>query len=281
MDQEIKEIPLNKIKLGKNSRVVNSKADLSGLMESIKESGLLQPIGVVKEAGGYYTVCYGNRRFMAVSRLGMSKIPAVIHENKSQDDIDIKNLAENVQRSNVSILESGRYIKMLTDNGLTQKEISVRLGVAIQYVKTCLSAYIKVPKNIRHKIVNKRSNLLRPGQLSLKTSRMIVSNVESLALDTQQKEKLFEAAVNHEVKDEDIRQVALNLKGNKEDYLSVAKPLKHLRCYVLVTEEHHQELKEKYIDNGIYKYMSQVVLGVLRGEISQRINCFNDHTYKK
>lgn len=50
---QVKELPVNKIKLGRNSRLDIKNEELSGLMQSIESEGLLQPIGVVKRGRGY------------------------------------------------------------------------------------------------------------------------------------------------------------------------------------------------------------------------------------
>ncbi len=122
---EIKELPMNKIKIGRNSRMSVSKEDLSGLMQSINSTGLLEPIGVIKaKTGDSYQIAYGNRRFMAFSKLGLHSIPAVIHEYKNENDVDVKNLAENVQRRNISLAEIGRYASILEGEGLGKKGIS-------------------------------------------------------------------------------------------------------------------------------------------------------------
>jgi len=60
----VEEIPVKKIKLGSNSRLDIEKEELDGLMTSIQEVGLLQPIGV-RPAGAKFEVTYGNRRFLA------------------------------------------------------------------------------------------------------------------------------------------------------------------------------------------------------------------------
>jgi ParB/RepB/Spo0J family partition protein len=175
----IQVIPLNKIKLAKNSRMSVSSEELDGLMLSIKSVGLLQPIGVVK-AGSGYEVCYGNRRFLACSKLGLSKITAVVHTNKREFDRDIKNLTENIQRRNLSLAECGRYIEILSKEGLSSRECAARLGVSISYVKGCQTAYARVPKEFRDDLeIKVSSEKLAPGKISIKTAQKRAINLWS------------------------------------------------------------------------------------------------------
>ncbi len=175
---EIKELPMNKIKIGRNSRLAVSKEDLSGLMQSINSTGLLEPIGVIKSQKhqGSYEIAYGNRRFMAFSKLGLHSIPAVIHEYKNESDVDVKNLTENVQRRNISLAEIGRYASILEGEGLGKKELAVRLGVSINYLDACLNAYKDVPKEYREDLqVQTSGSAPEPGKISIMTAKAIVN----------------------------------------------------------------------------------------------------------
>lgn len=48
---------------------------LQELVNSIGELGLLSPIKVRKADDGRYKIIYGNRRYLACTRLGLEKIP--------------------------------------------------------------------------------------------------------------------------------------------------------------------------------------------------------------
>ena len=242
-------------------------------MQSIKEQGLLQPIGVVKSGSGF-EIAYGNRRFMATSKLGLSHIPAIVHEAKKRSDVDLKNLTENIQRRNISLQEAGRYIGLLRGEGLTVAEISVRLGVSSGYVDSCVKAYNEVPKEFRDdlevKVTNKK---MTPGKIAMKTARKILTASKSYRLSEAETKKLFAAAKSNEKFEESaVPRYAAALKHGKTNFIDSVKPLYNLQPHFLITTEHADELKAKYVDDGPFSSLTQLLRAVLRGEKSVKID---------
>ena len=65
---KIQEIPIKEIKILDNIRQIIKEQEMPYLMQSIKENGLLQPIGVKADKVGY-TLIWGFRRLMAYKKL--------------------------------------------------------------------------------------------------------------------------------------------------------------------------------------------------------------------
>lgn len=100
---------------------------LTGLAESIKQHGVLQPI-IVTNKGKYYQIIAGERRWRAAKIAGIKTIPAVIREDDDRKNKEIA-LIENMQREDLNPLEKAAGIKQLmTDYGLTQQQVSEALG---------------------------------------------------------------------------------------------------------------------------------------------------------
>ncbi|MBR4173040.1 MAG: ParB/RepB/Spo0J family partition protein, partial [Clostridia bacterium] len=100
---------------------------LLALSDSIKEYGVIQPIVVIKTQKGYKIVA-GERRWRAAKKAGLKTIPAVIRD---YDDRAVKEVAlvENLQREDLNPLEIAEgYRSLMDEYGLTQEEISARLG---------------------------------------------------------------------------------------------------------------------------------------------------------
>lgn len=215
---------LNNIKLGKNSRMSMDNADLSELMSSIKERGLLQPIGVKKtENGKGYEVVYGYRRFMAVSKLGLSSIPVVIREEGEKEfDSDMDNLTENIQRKNISLAEAGRYMDYL-NKSMTLKEIAARLSISVSYVRSCIESYKDVPESYRNDLevrVNSNRKKKTPGKIPINVAQKIVNAQKKYHLNQEQVKTLFSGAkTKDEFVTDNIPKYALALKQGKNDYL--------------------------------------------------------------
>lgn len=196
MMMEVKQVRISNCVVNDNSRRDFSDEDTSSLMSSIKEQGLLQPIGVRKIPKGYEIV-YGNRRYEAMKKLGHKTIPAVIHDKGVEDrDVDIMNLTENIQRSSLTLIEVGRYIQKLEEHDLTVAEIAVSTGLSKTFVTSCKRAYNKVPAKVRSKIIVKSNRKQRkPGELNLSVVSRIVQSSLYEELNAAQKEKLFHIAM--------------------------------------------------------------------------------------
>ncbi len=267
----VRKLALNKIKLGRNSRLSVSKEELDGLMQSIKETGLLQPIGVIQKRAGTYEICYGNRRFMACSKLGFSHIPAMVHIEKKASDTDMKNLAENIQRRNISLAEAGRYIELLKAEGLGAGEVAVRLGVPVNYVHACISAYKSVPKEYHDSLevrVKKDGTTKRtPGKISMRAAQAIINSQKSYRLSNKQTKPLFEAAKNDpEFDSTNVKKYAAHIAAGHKDFLKKVKPLRNIHVRFLLTAEDALELERKYVDNGPFNSLNGLVVAILRGE---------------
>jgi ParB family chromosome partitioning protein len=103
------------------------ESQLDELVASMQSSGLLQPV-VVRPRNGGYELIAGERRWRAATRLGWTKIPAVV---KDVDDQTLLTLAliENLQRDDLSpIDEAAGYQRLATDFQLPQVEIARLVG---------------------------------------------------------------------------------------------------------------------------------------------------------
>ncbi len=108
-------------------KVFNEKA-LDELANSIKINGVIMPIVLQKCDGGKYMIIAGERRFRASKIAGNATIPAII---KEYDERRIKeiSLIENLQREDLNPIEAGNAMKQLMDDyGLTQEQLSERIG---------------------------------------------------------------------------------------------------------------------------------------------------------
>jgi ParB family chromosome partitioning protein len=83
------------------ARIDFDKAGLVELSESIKGTGLLQPI-IVKPVGNRFQIIAGERRWRAHQLSGLSEIDAII---RNSDNSMVESLIENIQREDLSAFE--------------------------------------------------------------------------------------------------------------------------------------------------------------------------------
>ena len=108
------------------SRIDEEK--LAELALSIVEHGLIQPLIVTQVTEGQYTLIAGERRWRAAGIAGLSKVPVLVIEASTQDMLELA-IIENVQRDDLNALEEAlAYHHLITDFGLTQEEVAIRVG---------------------------------------------------------------------------------------------------------------------------------------------------------
>ena len=102
--------------------------DLTELVESIRENGVLQNLTVVADIDrAKYLVVIGNRRLEAARIAGVVELPCVISDMDRRMQIATM-LEENMQRSDLTLFEQAQGFQMMMDLGFTQKEISEKTG---------------------------------------------------------------------------------------------------------------------------------------------------------
>ncbi len=125
----VQTLPLDDVRPNpEQPRQLFSEEALAELAESIKAQGVLQPILVRPASDGKYEIVAGERRWRASQLAGQRSIPALIREMSSEQALAIA-LIENLQREDLSPMEEAQGFKELRDRfGLSQDEISARVG---------------------------------------------------------------------------------------------------------------------------------------------------------
>ena len=101
--------------------------ELSGLADSLRTSGMLQPI-LARRHGSSFQLIAGERRWRAARQAGLQTIPTVVREASDADMIELA-LIENIQRSDLNAVDRATaYSAYLSRLGLTQEQASHRLG---------------------------------------------------------------------------------------------------------------------------------------------------------
>lgn len=129
-DSALREIPIAEIRSNPfQPRKSFKTEELKELQESLKGSGLLQPVTVRQSpVGKGYELIAGERRLRAAAGLGWEKIPAVV-KNLSDQEILTLALVENLQRTDLNPIEEAEgYDKLIRDFGYTQQTVASMVG---------------------------------------------------------------------------------------------------------------------------------------------------------
>ena len=101
--------------------------DLSELMASIAEKGIIEPL-IVRQHGDRFQIIAGERRYQAASQVGVHEVPVVIRDVDEGEVIEIA-LIENIQRKDLTPFEEGEALQSLGDSfSHTHEELARRLG---------------------------------------------------------------------------------------------------------------------------------------------------------
>ena len=124
------QIPIEHIRPNPSQpRMEMTDEGLQELASSIREHGIIQPLILTKDNGDeHYTLIAGERRLRAAKIAGLESVPAIIREASDQERLELA-LIENIQRENLTPLESAKAYQRLNDEfGLQQDQIAERVG---------------------------------------------------------------------------------------------------------------------------------------------------------
>ncbi|MFQ5415136.1 MAG: ParB/RepB/Spo0J family partition protein, partial [Phycisphaerae bacterium] len=100
---------------------------IASLAESIRRSGVLQPIAV-RAAGARYQIIAGQRRWEAARHAGLRDVPVVIRDATEEEMLELA-LIENIQREDLNPLETAQAFRdLIRKFKLTQAEAADRVG---------------------------------------------------------------------------------------------------------------------------------------------------------
>lgn len=164
---------------------------LQELASSIREYGILQPLIVTKQVQETdrgtdvtYELVAGERRLQAARVLGLQRVPVIIRAIPNQRERLEVALIENIQRENLSSMETARAYAQLQDSfGLTQREIAAKVGKSRETVANALRL-LNLPTHIQEALTG--------GKISESQARMLLA-----VSDIAHQEELFADICNN------------------------------------------------------------------------------------
>jgi len=179
-------------------RQIFDDRSLTDLADSIKHYGILQPI-TVRKNDEVFELIMGERRFRAAQLVNLKKIPAIILEVDNKDSAVVA-LIENLQRVDLTFIEEAEsYKKLIELHGLTQNDLSEKIGKS----QSTISNKLRILKLADHILDNfKQSNLTERHARSLlrlgdvKEQEKVLNKVIDRQLNVKETEKLVESKLH-------------------------------------------------------------------------------------
>ena len=156
LDTPVKLIELNKLFSGKTQpRKSFNDQSLESLSESIRSSGIMQPIVVRKtEFDDKYEIIAGERRWRAAGIAKLKKVPVIVRKVDDKKSL-VLSLIENIQREDLNAVEEAEAInKLISNYNLSHQQASTSLGKSRSAITNALRL-LTLDKKIHDYIVNK------------------------------------------------------------------------------------------------------------------------------
>jgi ParB family chromosome partitioning protein len=135
------------------SRKEFSDQEQKRLVTSIKKNGIIQPI-VVRRSGSAYEIIAGERRWRAAQEAGLKEVPIIVRDAEDSQAAELS-LIENVQREGLNSLdEAEAYRTLMTKFGLSQEELSARVGKDRSTIANTIRL-LKLPAEIKKALIDK------------------------------------------------------------------------------------------------------------------------------
>ena len=109
-------------------RKVIDEQELAKLADSIRASGILQPI-LARRAGNHFEIVAGERRWRAAQLAGLERVPVLVRKI-TDDESAVFGLVENIQREDLNALEKAKGFQVLMQKlSATQEVVAQRVGM--------------------------------------------------------------------------------------------------------------------------------------------------------
>lgn len=268
---KMKEIPIKDIIKGEDAR--EEKLDVSSLMNSLKHNGQLQPIGVYK-FGKKYKLVFGNRRRTAMTKLGWKTAFAVVFDSKEQANKKkgewlIKNIAENVEREEITPFDLARAIDELLKKKYTYKEVAVRLSQPVAKVRELHQLLKEIPKAQRKHVTSMGKGMNRKHVgTPITTMGRIRVIADKYKLTTKQRNRLYKTAKRRNLSYHEVGTVdeLLSQGYSLDQSMKNIKDYQHYAIRVFVKKSQMDKLCRKYGEKP-----QAVLHKILRGKIKESI----------
>lgn len=150
-------------------RTVFNEENLKELSESIKISGIVQPI-LVRMRQGNYELVAGERRLRAARIAGLVNIPAIIKDFSDEESVQLA-LIENLQREDLNPMdEAEAYGKLISEFNFTQDEIAKKVSKSRSTVANMVRL-LDLPEEVKKS--------LKKGDISTGHARALLSIEDS------------------------------------------------------------------------------------------------------
>lgn len=145
--QQFAMVPIERLKLTDNVR--REPGDIEDLVESVKQLGILEPLVCCPTADREQVdVLAGQRRLAASRAAGLTEVPCILRQRPAKRERLLMQLAENLQRRDMSPIDEALAFRDLIYENMTQTQIARAVHRQQTYVSQCLRL-LKLPECVQ------------------------------------------------------------------------------------------------------------------------------------
>lgn len=169
-DERYAEVDIDEVRPNPGQpRLKFDQGSIDELAQSLKETGIIQPILVVPY-DDHYKIIVGERRWRAAQTAGLKKIPVLIRSIPEDKQLEVS-LVENLHREDLNPLEIALVYRRLTQEmNCTQEQVAEKVGKDRASVANYLRL-LNLPQEIR--------DFLAEGKVSMGQARALLSLEDS------------------------------------------------------------------------------------------------------
>jgi ParB family chromosome partitioning protein len=203
----LRDIPLSFIRANKFQPRTNfDEESLSGLVDSIRAVGVIQPVLVRQVSEEEFELIAGERRCRAARRAGLQLIPALVQTIDDLASLE-RALVENIQREDLNPLdEAAAYQQLIEDFNLTHEQVSQRVGRSRTVVTNALRLF-QLPPAIQR--------LVRERALSAGHARALLMTPDR-DLQEELAKKAVDRALSVRALEDEVRSTLSEAEGEGE-----------------------------------------------------------------
>ncbi len=151
-------IPIAQVKPNRRQpRLAADEAGISQLAQSLRQTGILQPI-LVRPLGNEYEIIAGERRYRAARLLGWTEIPVLVRSASDEEMLEMA-LIENIHREDLNAIDrASAYREYCTRFRATPDMLSEKLGED----RTTITNYLRIlelPESVKNLVASKQLSM--------------------------------------------------------------------------------------------------------------------------
>ena len=163
--------------------------DLSEMVSSIKEKGILEPI-LVRSHEGRFQIIAGERRYQSAKLAGLHQVPCIEVDVDNRGMLEIS-LIENLQRKDLTPFEEAAAIQRLSDQfRYTHEEIAKKLGKSRTVITEALSLNrlpTEIQERCRQADITSKSMLLQiVRQPTVERMHALIDKIDSQGITREE-----------------------------------------------------------------------------------------------